>query len=112
MKYDGYKLVRDKIPEIIKAERGADDCKRVLDRESYQQLLHNKLEEEVAELQEALLSGKVDNIENEIADVYEVLIALGGHYRCRDVIEVAEEKFSKRGGFYQGYIFKVDNTGK
>lgn len=112
MSYDGYKLVRDKIPEIIKAERGTDECERVYDKAAYRDLLIKKLHEEVAELDEALESCVQDKIEGEVADVYEVLIALAGYYQCRDVVDVAEEKYAKRGGFYRGYIYKVDNSDK
>jgi predicted house-cleaning noncanonical NTP pyrophosphatase (MazG superfamily) len=110
MIYNGYKLVRDKIPEIIRASQGSDECERVLDIIEYKRLLVKKLEEEVNELREALASEKQSLIEDELADVYEVLVALGDTHRCRDIIEVAQEKFSKRGGFYQGHILKVDST--
>ena len=108
MSYEGYKLVRDRIPEIIRESGSSVECKRVLDLTEYRTLLWRKILEEVEELQGAVANGKQSEIEDELADVHEVLTALGDTYRCRDVIEVAQEKMSKRGGFYQGYILKVD----
>lgn len=105
--YENYKLVRDKIPEIASGKGLVFD--RVLDYNEYNNLLIRKLHEEVGELLEALDGTDLTAIEGELADVYEVLIALGDTRRCRDVIDVAQEKMSKRGGFYQGYVLKVDN---
>ena len=110
MKYSGYKLVRDKIPEIMSKNNAHNTCERVLDRASYRELLVKKLHEEVAELDEALGTGNQDEIEGELADVHEVLVALSEVYRCRDVVDLASEKAACRGGFYQGYILKVDNS--
>lgn len=108
MKYDGYKLVRDKIPEIMRKAGSDRVCERVLDKPSYKELLLKKLYEEVAELDEALGTGNQDSIEGELADVHEVLVALSEEYRCRDVTDLASEKAACRGGLYQGYILKVD----
>ena len=112
MDYDGYKLVRDKIPDVIKADKLADSnplqhCERVLDKSSYLMLLSRKLKEEVAELDEALGQGNQDAIEDELADVHEVLVAISDAYRCRDVVDLASEKAHKLGGFYQGYVLNV-----
>lgn len=112
MKYEGYKLVRDKIPEIMRKNNASKTCVRVLDAPSYRELLLKKLYEEVAELDEALGTGNQDSIEGELADVHEVLVMLSEVYRCRDVVELASEKASARGGFYQGYILKVDDEDK
>lgn len=107
MEYHGYKLVRDRIPEILRKDNAAFLCERVLDKPSYKQLLLRKLYEEVAELDEAMGTGDQFSIEDELADVHEVLVAISDTYRCRDVTELADEKASRRGGFYQGYILKL-----
>ena len=112
MKYNGYKLVRDRIPEIMSKNGSDRACDRVLDQASYRELLVKKLHEEVAELDQALGTGNQDSIEGELADVHEVLVMLSEVYRCRDVTDLAAEKAAARGGFYQGYILKVDNTDK
>ena len=110
MDYDKYKLVRDKIPALVKADNLIDEqqvCDRVLDKSTYLMFLSRKLKEEVAELDEALAHGCQDAIENELADVHEVLVALSDAYRCRDVVDLACEKASRLGGFYQGHILKI-----
>jgi len=111
MDYDRYKLVRDKIPGVIEADvnnRGqSEKCERVLDITVYKHLLGEKLKEETAELLDALAHGGLDSIENELADVHEVLVAIADCYRCRDVVDLASEKAHKLGGFYQGFVLDV-----
>jgi len=110
MDYDKYKLVRDKIPALVKVDNLINEqqvCDRVLDRSSYLMFLNRKLKEEVAELDEACSHGNQDAIENELADVHEVLVAISDAYRCRDVVDLASEKAHKLGGFYQGHILKI-----
>ena len=91
-KYD--KLVRDKIPDIIRVQ-GKGVCFRVLEDDAeYIKALEDKLVEEVAELLES------KSIE-EIADVLEVMhaykIALG--FTDDEVIDVRLAKYHERGGF-------------
>jgi len=112
MSYEGFKLVRDKIPEIIRESGGSGEIDRVLGQPEYRTLLWRKMLEEVDELQAALVDGKQHEIEDELADVFEMLLAIGDSYRCRHVVDVAQEKLSRRGGFYQGYVLKVDNEDK
>lgn len=89
------KLVRDRIPEIIRAD-GKQLKSRILDDTEHLDALLKKLEEECAELAEAR------NIE-ELADVHEVLIALadalGINYE--ELEKVRSDKAAKRGGFQQ-----------
>lgn len=62
------KLVRDKIPEIIDADKKT--CKtRILSKEEYIAALEDKLNEEVAEYQ-------ADKNLEEMADILEVLRAI------------------------------------
>src|SRR5258708_36501265 len=65
------KLVRDRIPEIIRAE-GLEPVIYTADAEEYGSRLRDKLQEEVAELIAS------DNDAEELADVLEVLYALAG----------------------------------
>lgn len=109
MKYQGYKLVRDHIPAVARDDSSLQ-FERVLDLTSYRQLLVNKMHEEVAELESALSTGNQRSIEEELADVHEVLVALSDTYRCRDVTDLAMEKASRRGGFYQGYVLKTHDS--
>lgn len=63
-----YKLIRDKIPEIIQAD-GKTCITRILSDEEYVDALEKKLNEEVAEYQ-------TDKNLEELADILEVLYAI------------------------------------
>ncbi len=90
------KLVRDKIPEIIKGN-GEMPITRVLDDDEYKAELEKKLNEEYLEVIKA--KGK-DRIE-ELADMLEVIKALAKleNATLDDVITVANNKAAKRGAF-------------
>jgi predicted house-cleaning noncanonical NTP pyrophosphatase (MazG superfamily) len=91
------KLVRDKIPEIIKSQ-GKKCETSILSDSTYKEALLEKLLEEVDEIKEA--SDKEHKTE-EIADLLEVL------YTYMDVLDISMEdveklrqkKRKKRGGF-------------
>lgn len=89
------KLVRDKIPEIIRAD-GKQLKSRILDDAEHLEALLKKLEEECAELKEAR------NAE-ELADVHEVLIALADALGIdrKELEKVRQNKTAKHGGFQQ-----------
>ncbi len=87
------KLVRDKIPQIIK-DAGKTPIIEVLSDEDYLKELDKKLNEEVAEYQ-------LDKSIEEMADILEVLYAIceaRGH-SVEQLMQVKEEKRQKRGGF-------------
>jgi len=90
-RYD--KLVRDKIPEIIRAQ---GDIPRVetLDDEQYFSALNQKLREEVDEYFEAY---KLE----ELADILEVVYAIAQHKQVSkdDLERLRLEKYNERGGF-------------
>ena len=87
------KLVRDKIPEIIRAD-GKVPVTRILSEGEYLQELDSKLNEEVAEYQS-------DKSIEEMADVLEVLFAIceARGYSIEQLMEVKQKKQDKRGGF-------------
>ncbi|MDD7811576.1 nucleoside triphosphate pyrophosphohydrolase [Mycobacterium sp. CSUR Q5927] len=93
------KLVRDKIPDLIRASGRIPDV-RVLDDAAYRSALHDKLLEEAAELREAVTT---DEVVAEIADVLEVLTAIAvlQSVSLGDLAAAAERKRSERGGFVQ-----------
>lgn len=94
------KLVRDRIPEII--ENSGNHCEvEVVSDEVALEYLYKKLNEEVSEL----LDDK--NLE-EIADVIEVLFAIGKKYGYseEDILNRRKEKKSKSGGFEDNLILK------
>ena len=90
------KLVRDKIPEIIKSN-GEIPITRILSEDEYLLELEKKLQEES---QEVLDSKGKDRIE-ELADMFEVMVSLAEveGQTIDDVINCADEKRKKRGGF-------------
>ena len=91
MKYN--KLVRDKIPQIIK-DSGKTAVTRVADDNEYLQLLRAKLLEETNEYLE---SGAAE----ELADILEVVLALAKAGGCSEeaLFALREDKAAKRGGF-------------
>lgn len=91
------KLVRDSIPDIIKAD-GGKPCIKVLDDVSYETTLRQKVIEEAHELAE---SATDDEIMNELADIMEILESIMKHHRLslEDVNRCKETKKQKRGGF-------------
>ena len=88
-----YKLIRDKIPEIIERE-GLKPDYNVLSEEEYIVALDNKLLEEVKEYQ-------ADKSLEEMADVLEVLYAIckARGYTVEELEAKRCEKSEQRGGF-------------
>ena len=94
------KLVRDKIPEIIRAD--GKECEvRIAEGKEKCELLEKKLMEEVNEFLE-------DKNLEELADVMEVLFGLAREigYSEEDLIRKREEKNKERGGFKEGAILR------
>ncbi len=96
MKKTYNKLVRDKIPEIIK-NNGEIPKIRILNDEEYKEELELKLYEEYKEVIE---SNSTDRLE-ELADLLEVINALANleNKDLSDIIEIANNKSKKRGAF-------------
>jgi len=103
MKYN--KLVRDKIPEIIK-NNGEEPIIRILDDIEYKKELEKKLFEEYNEVIE---SSNKDRLE-ELADMLEVMKCLAEleGKTIEDIIEISNDKNLKRGSFKDKiYLEKV-----
>ncbi len=96
MKYN--KLVRDNIPEIIKAKGGVP-VTHIADDAEYWQKLKEKLQEEVDEFLK-------DESIGEIADILEVLDAMGDYkgFGKRAVEDAKEKKAKERGKFVKRII--------
>ena len=86
-----HKLVRDKIPEIIKSNKGIPYT-RILDSEEFKRELEKKLE---------VLSSRGEERVEELADLLEVIIYLGKleNVTLEDIIKIGQEKSTKRGAF-------------
>ena len=87
------KLVRDRIPEIMR-EKGEVPHLEILDGAAYRRELLKKLDEEVAEYKE---SGETE----ELADILEVLLALAKAQgvSAEELQRICTEKRKARGGF-------------
>lgn len=88
------KLVRDKIPDIIKRSKGMTCDYRILSDEDCIYALECKLDEELAEYRES------HELE-ELADLLEVIYALAEArgYRYRDLIRTRWKKVDEHGAF-------------
>lgn len=95
------KLVRDKIPEVIKATGKECEFEIALEEERYK-LLEDKLKEEVNEFFE-------DKNLEELADIMEVLFGLADNlgYSEEELLKVRGKKREERGGFKGGIVLKV-----
>ena len=94
------KLVRDRIPEIIKADGKTCVCETLSD-EHYLYLLDQKLNEELAEYQES------KSLE-ELADLLEVIQAVvkARGWTLEELEQVRADKVAKRGGFEKKILLK------
>jgi predicted house-cleaning noncanonical NTP pyrophosphatase (MazG superfamily) len=98
------KLVRDNIPDIIKERTGTNPEQRIAsDDAEFESFLLKKVVEEAVELQH---SGEQDNLEEEIADINELIETL---MRLRDkkaeeIAAIQKEKREKNGGFEKRII--------
>lgn len=93
------KLVRDNIPDIIAARTGAAPETRIAENDAeFEAFLLKKIVEEATELRH---SAENDNLEEEIADINELIDTL---VQLRDkkkeeILAVQQEKRGKNGGF-------------
>lgn len=90
------KLVRDRIPEIIR-ENDQDCYIEILSDEDYIQALHDKLIEEANEAANA----EGDDLVKELADLYEVMNALMVVMQIKpdEIQERRKQRRLNRGGF-------------
>jgi predicted house-cleaning noncanonical NTP pyrophosphatase (MazG superfamily) len=105
-RYIHNKLVRDKIPEIIKAT-GNEGEVRVMGEREFEKELKKKLIEEAREL----LKTKKENLPKELADVLEVLKSIAEFYGIDfELIEEKQIKRRKERGGFKKRLFLVWST--
>lgn len=98
------KLVRDKIPEIIKQNGGKPETRILTDVEFVSEL-KKKFQEE---LDEYLAADTGEKRLEEMADIFEVITALNEAEKrdIDEVIRVQKEKREQRGGFAKGIFLE------
>lgn len=96
MKYD--KLVRDNIPEYIRAKGGVP-VSHIADDKEYWEKLKEKLGEELAEFIK-------DESKEEFADLLEVMDAVADfkHFNREEIAEIRAKKVQERGAFKKKII--------
>lgn len=97
------KLVRDKIPAIIK-QNGKLSNYKILDTDQYSIKLDEKLKEELDEYLFAPSNEKI----NELADITEVIYAIVKNYgiSLEEFHLIREAKLAERGGFKERILLK------
>jgi predicted house-cleaning noncanonical NTP pyrophosphatase (MazG superfamily) len=95
-----YKLVRDKIPEIIK-KNNRNPIIYVADDKEYLKRLYDKLIEEMEEFKE-------NPSPEELADILEVCDAIRDYFGINPekVEKIKNKKYKERGGFSNKIILK------
>ena len=98
MKYN--KLVRDKIPEIIK-QKGKIPTTHIADNEEYWQSLKKKLREEIDEFLK-------ESNKKELSDILEVIWAICDFKEIekQDLENLRKKKAKQRGGFKKRIILE------
>lgn len=97
MKGEYFKLVRDKIPEIMISE-GFSPKIKILNSKDYKLELLKKLKEET---EECIKSKDKKSMVEELSDIQEVLTAIYKEYKidCSDITKTARLKRKKKGSF-------------
>ncbi|AUD24499.1 nucleoside triphosphate pyrophosphohydrolase [Bacillus cereus group sp. BC251] len=101
------KLIRDKIPQIIKAN-GKTPTTRILPREEYIKEICKKTQEELNEYLEA--TTKEHKLE-ELSDLLELINALAEHEdtTLEEINNIRKKKAEERGGF-SDRVFLIEVT--
>jgi predicted house-cleaning noncanonical NTP pyrophosphatase (MazG superfamily) len=102
------KLIRDKIPDIIRSE-GKEFTTRTLSEEEYIHELRKKLQEE---LQEYLSTNNDEDALEELADLLELVYTLATVHGStqEDLERIRRQKAAKRGGFQEKVLLmKVED---
>ena len=98
------KLVRDNIPDIIRAD-GKEPSIRMATKPELDSLIRAKIVEEAYELLE---SGNIE----EIVDILEAIDALLSHRNVdrESLVKLQTAKRIQRGGFSKGYVLRIDDS--
>lgn len=99
------KLVRDKVPGIIRMRGGDPDVFTAAPGREFRQALWAKLAEELAEVADA---GDLHEVRDELADVLEVVYTLAAEYGipASELDSARAEKAQNRGTFSRRIIWR------
>lgn len=91
------KLIRDKMPEIMKAQ-GKELEVRILDNAEFKEALRRKVIEEISELKDAKDDAEA---KDKIAYLHEIADALGDAYGFpkKEILALKDKTHHERGGF-------------
>ncbi|MDG5786100.1 nucleoside triphosphate pyrophosphohydrolase [Evansella sp. AB-P1] len=98
------KLVRDRIPEIIR--RNGTSCGvRRMEANEFEREAKKKLQEEVGEYLEA---GNPEQAVEELADLLELIYCLSDHhgYSKEELESIREDKAERRGSFHERWFLE------
>lgn len=107
-RYD--KLVRDRIPEIIEADGLRVETRRLEEEEIISHLKAKAVEESI----ELKAAETLEDIKKEMADLMEVVTALGEKMQIsmEEIEQIRLERKAKRGGFDQGIFLERTYKGE
>ena len=98
------KLVRDNIPEIIRTNGGEPHFRKLNDEEYWKYLLNKDNEE----LEEVRAASSLKERKQELADKLELIRAMAefNGFTLQDIINEADSKKEKRGGFQKRLLLE------
>lgn len=99
------KLVRDNIPDQLDA-KGIEYEKRIANDAEFRDELFKKLNEEIAEFNEAIEMGDQAKITEELTDIIEVINAIKTLPGFENTESVRQQKLADKGGFEKRIILK------
>lgn len=101
------KLIRDRIPDLARAEGRALSI-RVADGEELSRLLGLKLVEETHEVLDAVAGGRASDVLDELADLQTVIDAIARRHGLdrADIDRRVAQKRAERGGFEEGLVLR------
>jgi len=104
------KLIRDKIPEIMKKNQQNPQIEIIQADSEYQTELHKKFIEETQEYIEASAANNDIQAQEEIADILEVLDAICElhNYNMNQIIHYKFKKKEERGGFEKRILLTLE----
>lgn len=100
------KLVRDKIPDIIRAEGRSPDLRQTHGKALYSALCNKLVEEHVEFIGETGHDGRLEELADMIEVIHALSIQLGSS--PEGLSAIVEKKRAKRGGFEECYIYAGD----